>query len=256
MDNDNKAVGIGSALLVVVIGAGIYFYKFAATAPPPVAPAPASAPAPAAPAAPPAEPLPKLEESDDFIRSKAAPLSTNPDFAAWLKTDDLIPRFAAAVNMIEQGKDPKDSLSFMAPRKKFKAHKKGADFFADPGTYARYDAAAGAVASIDAAAAARTFEKYKPLFQAAYQGLGEERGDVKDAVVRAVQKLLQTPVIAGPVPLKEKGLVYAYADDALERLSPAQKQLLRMGPKNQAAVAAKLREFALALGVPDSSLPK
>jgi DUF3014 family protein len=50
--------------------------------------------------------------------------------------------------------------------------------------------------------------------------------------------------------------VYAYVDDSLERLSPAQKQLLRMGPKNQATIQAKLREFTLALGVSDSSLPK
>jgi hypothetical protein len=254
VDNDNKAVGIGSALLVVVIGAGIYFYKFAATAPAPVAP---EAPAPAeAPAAPPSEPLPKLQDSDGFIRVKAASLSTDPVFAGWLKTDDLLSRFAAAVNMIGQGKVPKDGLSFMAPHKKFKVRKKGDKFFADPSSYARYDAAAGAIGSLDAAATAGVFQKYKPLFQEAYQALGEQKGDVQDAVVGAVRELLKTPVIAAPLPLKEKGIVYAYVDDALETLSPAQKQLLRMGPKNQATIQAKLREFARALGVPDSSLPK
>jgi hypothetical protein len=254
VDNDNKAVGIGSALLVVVIGAGIYFYKFASTTPAPAAPA---VPAPAeAPAAPPSEPLPKLEESDGFIRTKAASLSTDPVFAAWLKTDDLLPRFSAAVNMIAQGKVPKDGLAFMAPHKKFKARKKGGTFYADPSSYARYDAAAGAIGSLDAAAAGAVFQKYKPLFQESYQALGEQKGDVQDAVVRAVQELLKTPVAAGPVALKEKGIVYAYVDDALESLSPAQKQLLRMGPKNEAAIQAKLREFARALGVPDSSLPK
>ena len=244
MDNDNKAVGIGSALIVVVIGAGIYMYKFAATAPAPIAPMPAPAEAPAAP---PSEPLPKLEESDGFIRTKAAALSTDPMFAAWLKTDDLLPRFAAAVNMIGQGKVPKDSLSFMGPHKKFTARKKGGNFIANPSSYARYDATAGAIASVDAGTAARLFQKYKTLFQSAYQGVGEA-GDVQDAVVRAAQELLKTPTVSGPMPLKEKGIVYAYVDDALEHLSPAQKQLLRMGPKNQAAIQAKLREFTQALG--------
>jgi hypothetical protein len=250
VDNDNKAVGIGSALLVVVIGAGIYFYKFAATAPAPVAPA---APAPVvAPAAPPAEPLPKLQESDGFIRSRAAALSTDRTFAAWLKTDDLLPRFAAAVNMIAQGKVPKDGLSFMGPRNKFRAIKKDGVFYASPASSARYDAAAAAIGSLDAAAAAGLFQKCKPLFQEAYQGLGEQKGDVRDAIVRAVDELLKTPAVPGPVPLKEKGIVYAYVDDALEGLSPAQKQLLRMGPKNEAAIQAKLREFERALGAPET----
>jgi DUF3014 family protein len=254
VDKDNKAVGIGSALLVVVIGAGIYFYKFASPAPAPVAPAaPASVEAPAAP---PSEPLPKLQESDGFIREKFGPLTSDPAFASWLKTDDLLSRFAAAVNMVGQGKVPKDGLSFMAPHKKFKIRKKDGKLFADPASYSRYDGVATAVGSLDAAGAAALFQKYKPLFQEAYQGLGEQKGDVQDAMLRAVQELLKTPVPASPAPLKEKGLVYAYVDDSLESLSPAQKQLLRMGPKNQAAIQAKLREFARALGVPEASPPK
>ena len=258
MENDNKAVGIGSTLLVVVIGAGIYYYRFAAPVPVPVAPAP-EVPAPAvvaAPGAPPTEPLPKPEESDGFIRSKAAPLSANRAFAAWLKTDDLLPRFTAAVNMIGQGKVPKDAFSFMAPHGKFKVRQENGSFFADPSSYARYDAAAAAVGSLDAAAAARLFQKYKSLFQEAYQALDERKGDVQDAFVRAAQELLKAPLVESGRPLKEKGLGYAYADDALERLSPAQKQLLRMGSKNQAKVQTKLREFVLALGVPGSQLPQ
>jgi hypothetical protein len=246
---DNKAVGIGSALLVVVIGAGIYFYKFAATVPPP-APAAAEAPPPgvSVPDAAPAEPLPKLEESDGFIRSKAAPLSADPVFASWLKTDDLLARFAASVNMIGKGKVPKDGLSFMAPRKKFKARKRDGLFYADPSGYARYDAVAGAVASIDAAAAVKVFQACRPLFQQAYQGLGERGGDVQAAVERAAQVLLEAPEAGSSAALKEKGIVFAYVDDALESASPAQKQLMRMGPKNEAKIQAKLREVLRALG--------
>ena len=144
----------------------------------------------------------------------------------------------------------------MTPNRKFKVRKKGGIIFADPSSYARYDAAAGAVGSLDAAVAAKFFQKYRFLFQEAYQGLGEQTGDVQDAFVLAARELLKAPVVEGGIPLKGKGLGYAYVDDVLERLSPAQKQLLRMGPKNQATIQAKLREFTLALGVPDSSLPK
>ena len=42
---------------------------------------------------------------------------------------------------------------------------------------------------------------------------------------------------------------YHFADPALEALSPAQKQLLRLGPGNARRVQAKLRELAPALGL-------
>jgi hypothetical protein len=248
MDNENKAVPIGAALAVVVIGAGIYLYQFASRTPAPAAAPPLSQPASAqAPAAAPAEPLPKLEDSDAFIRGKAAPLSSDPAFAGWLKTDDLIPRFAAAANMIARGKVPKDGLSFLAPHRKFAVRRRGGVVTADPKSFARYDAAADAIGSVDAAAAAALFRKCEPLFQEAYQQLGEQKGDVRDAVLKAIGELRGAPAAPGDAPLKEKGLVYAFADDALERLSPAQKQLLRMGPRNEKKIQDKLGEFARVL---------
>jgi hypothetical protein len=47
-----------------------------------------------------------------------------------------------------------------------------------------------------------------------------------------------------------RGAVYSYAKPALENLSPAQKQLLRMGPDNVKRVQIKLRELRDALGDP------
>jgi hypothetical protein len=44
-------------------------------------------------------------------------------------------------------------------------------------------------------------------------------------------------------------------DPALEGLSPAQKQLLRLGPKGVQAAHDKIRELAAALGLPPSKLP-
>ena len=49
---------------------------------------------------------------------------------------------------------------------------------------------------------------------------------------------------------------YTYEDARLESLSAAQKQLLRMGPRNVRLVQAKLREIAPYLGIATESLPK
>jgi TRAP-type C4-dicarboxylate transport system substrate-binding protein len=92
------------------------------------------------------------------------------------------------------------------------------------------------------------FQACRPLFQQAYQGLGERGGDVQAAVERAAQVLLEAHEAGSSAALKEKGIVFAYVDDALESASPAQKQLMRMGPKNEAKIQAKLREVLRALG--------
>jgi hypothetical protein len=49
--------------------------------------------------------------------------------------------------------------------------------------------------------------------------------------------------------------LYTYANPSLEELTPAQRQFLRMGPRNVRIVKAKLREVAGFLGIPDSALP-
>jgi hypothetical protein len=254
VEDENKKVGIASAVLVLVLGGVFYYYKTiwsAAPAGPAISGGMSAVSGEA-----PGEPLPKLEDSDGFVRPKAEELSSDATFRSWLKTDDLLSRLAAALNMIGAGKVPKDGLSFMAPRRKFSVLKKGGAIYSSPASDARYDAVATAFASIDAPKAAALFQRYKRLFQEAYRGLGENNGDVQDAIARAAKVLLAAPAGGAAAALKEKGLVYAYADDSLENLSPAQKQLMRMGPANEAKVQAKVRELALAIGVTEAQLAK
>ena len=61
------------------------------------------------------------------------------------------------------------------------------------------------------------------------------------------------PILEADVPVKRvvrAVVVYEYADPRLEAMTPAQKALLRMGPRNVPRVQAKLRELAAALGLP------
>jgi hypothetical protein len=59
-----------------------------------------------------------------------------------------------------------------------------------------------------------------------------------------------SPAIEDAPPLVAHVKRYEFADVGLESLSDAQKQLLRMGPKNAALVAGKAREMEAALGPP------
>ncbi len=193
--------------------------------------------------------LPPLEDSDAFVRENAASLSGAPAFKEWLKLESLIPRLGAAMVQITDGQVPRDTFSQFGPRGKYRVLKKDGKLVPDPAGWARYDAFAAMVASVDAVAAARLFEKLLPLFDQAQRGLGETPG-AREAFLTAARSLLAAPVPEGEVVLKEgkKGISWVYADEKLEGLSPVQKQLLRMGPKNQALVQAKLKAVVLALG--------
>ena len=55
--------------------------------------------------------------------------------------------------------------------------------------------------------------------------------------------------------LTPKVVSFAFADPALEKLSPAQKHLLRMGPRNVRAIQHQLRAMAEALAPPAPAEP-
>lgn len=242
----------------MVAGGGAWYFtmKKAPTAPPPAVEAPAAvAPAPVA-APSPAEIFPKLEESDAWVRGKAAGLSSDARFEAWLRPNDLLARFAAAVNIVAAGRVPVEGLAFLRPRRKFAPREIDGRFFVDPKSYERYNAAADIFASLDTVAAANFFRTARPLIDAAWANLGEGRTNVLDGVVRASRQLLAAPVLPARTELRpcEKGITFCYSDDSLEQNSLAQKQLMRMGPRNQRKMQAKVRELARVLGASEESL--
>ena len=125
---------------------------------------------------------------------------------------------------------------------------------ADPRSYDRYVRIADAVASVDPRAAARVYATLKPRIEDANRDLGTQQ-PFDHTLERAIVALLATPVVDAGESLKPKGIGYGYADERLESLTAAQKQLLRMGPRNVRVIKAKLREIALALGIPAAHLP-
>jgi hypothetical protein len=69
-------------------------------------------------------------------------------------------------------------------------------------------------------------------------------------------ELLRTPPVGEDTRIVPHGASYAFEDEALEKLTPAQKQLARMGPRNARVIQDKLRQIALAIGIPSDRLPQ
>jgi hypothetical protein len=256
------AVGptIAVVLLLAAIGAAIYVaFRWQPTHPPSAAATPA---APVIANAPPAlgaagEPvtIPPLDASDSVVRTLVQALSESPAVMAWLPTSGLIRNFTVVVSNIADGATPAKHLTSLRPASAFRVVEQGGDTYVDPRSYDRYTRIADAVASIDPAAAARLYGTLKPRIEEANRELGVQNASFDRTLTRAIVALLETPVVDSPPRLKPKGIGYAYADERLEQLTAAQRQLLRMGPRNERVIKARLREIALALGIPATQLP-
>jgi hypothetical protein len=255
----SPGVWIAAAVLLAAIGVAAYIAFVWKDRPAPAATA-SAAPAAAATASPPlggkgdAITLPPLDATDTLVRTLVQGLTESAAVMAWLPTNGLIRNFTVVVSNIAEGPTPAKQLKVLKPAAPFRIVSRDGSTLVDPRSFDRYNTIADAVASIDPAAAAKLYATLKPRIEDAQRDLGT--ADTFDKTLeRALIALLSTPAIDGSERLKPKGIGYGYADDRLETLTPAQKQLLRMGPRNERVIKTKLRAIALALGIPPSHLP-
>jgi hypothetical protein len=252
-------VVVGLLLIVTAVAAYFVFGRHPGPAP---ATAPVAAPSTAAPL--PEKPLggeadssaiPPLDASDAAVRTLVRALSESPAVVAWLSTDGLIRNFTVVVGNIAEGVTPVKHLKGSRPASPFQIITRDRVPYVDPRSYDRYSGIADAIATLDPAGTARLYATVKPRVEEANRELGSVDQSFDRTLEKAIVTLLKTPIPPSSPPLKLKGIGYAYADDRLEDLTAAQKQLLRMGPRNVRIVKDKLRAIAVALGIPADRLP-
>jgi hypothetical protein len=244
--SSRRAALVVGAVVLVLIAGYLYYSR-------PSAPKQAGNEAPATPAAKPAAPaddfehlnLPALDESDALVRERVGALSSHQLVKTWLATSGLIRNFVVVIENISHGMNPSSHLRVLKPAGTFKVTMRGAQTVIDPQNYDRFSRIAEAAGSIDARAAGRLFNSFKPLLQMAYDELGNQE-PIDRAVERAIGVLTTVPVVDRDIAVERtgEGIGYRYVDPKLEDLNGAQKQLLRMGPKNVRVIQEQLRQFA------------
>jgi hypothetical protein len=193
--------------------------------------------------------LPPLDRMDGFLRPLLAALSSRPELANWLATDDLVGQLAFAIDQASAGASPARDFKVIAPASKFVTGGRGSRHTMDPAGYRRYDGLVQTVTSIDASSAAKIYKTIRPRLNEAYHRMGNQNSDVDNALRKSIDILLDTPVVKDPIAIVEDGKAgWAYDDGELEGLLPTQKQLLRMGSANVDRVLVWLRAFQAALG--------
>jgi len=198
--------------------------------------------------------LPPLNDSDAFAKKSATGVSAHPRVAAWLATDNVIRNFVVAVDNIASGATPAARMRALRPAGTFRVREGRGALFIDARSFERYASIADAVDSIDPQSAAQLCGTLKPRLADAYAELGRE-GSFDVALEKAIVALLRTPAVGPDTRVVPAGASYAFEDETLEQLTLAQKQLARMGPRNARLIQDKLRQVALAIGIPAERLP-
>jgi hypothetical protein len=256
-DGQRRAIVAGVAVLVLVL-AGLAWWMRARQAPGAEmqriaeAVATPARPSPSVPRSPVATELPSLDELDPTVRELIGQVTSSPLLTTWLATGNLTRQVAALVDGEVSSRLSLRSLAPLRPTGSFSVVQRQDRTTIAPASYARYDALASLVASLDTATVVRVYRTLAPRLEEAHAELGEDR--TFDGALRAgLTRLAQTPVPEGPIAVVPRGGLYAFADPRLEALSPAQKLLLRSGPANARRIQAQLAAIAAALGPPTAA---
>ena len=229
----------------------------AATAPPePLTPAapdipPAPEPPPATPPEniieEPAPPPLTLADSDPQVQELLQQAEAPPLYEQALEAGSLLERSAALVSGAHRGFLVDQAMPVPPPQGRFKAEQAGEYYYVDPASYNRFNAYVTAAEAVEPAAVVNAFQRFRPLLEEAYAGLGFPAEDFDNALIASLDMVLATPVIRTPQALERDVVTYHYVDESLENLPPLQKHLMRMGPDNLERLQAVVAEWRAAL---------
>ena len=190
--------------------------------------------------------LPPLDASDAFLRDMVASLSHHPLIERLLVTNGIVRAATLAVEQIGDGRTPVEPLKPLRPASRLAVVGTETGRI-DPRSYARWDAATSSLVTINPSDAAQFYVNVKPLFDAAYRELGHPDGDFDTSIVRAIQKLSDTPRLTTEPELLRRPGYYEHKDPTLASLPPVQKQFLLLGPDNRQKILSWLTRLATAL---------
>ena len=193
-------------------------------------------------------PLPKLDNSDDFIRERLLLINNKPEFAKWVKADDLLRRTAIYVDGLSNGVVLSKIFPLTAPEGLFATHSSDGTVWLNAGNYERYGRTVNTITNLPMDSMGKLFHFIRPLLENAFSEMGYNPRQMDGIILHAIDVILATPIVVEPIKLTRDSVVYKFADPALESLLPLQKQLLRTGPENTKRIqqqATALREALL-----------
>ncbi|HEY7884043.1 MAG TPA: DUF3014 domain-containing protein, partial [Cellvibrionaceae bacterium] len=189
--------------------------------------------------------LPNLNESDAFISEQLQPLA-EPRQLGLIVSEELVRKLVRAVMGAAENRLVNQYRPVMSPLPNLEVEQISsgpeAEYRLKTSNYQRYDDHIALMQAIPPATLAKRYRDLQPLFEEAYAEQGLE-GDFDEVLLKAIDQLLATPEVEGPLRLTRPAVMYKFADPRLERLTDPQKLLLRIGPEHRARVKAYLTDL-------------
>jgi hypothetical protein len=191
--------------------------------------------------------LPSLDDSDGSMLGAVEGLIGKSAVEQFVVPKDLVRHVVVAVDNLTTEKVAERIRPLKPTPGSFVVSGSEEALVLDPANYERYQGFVQLIRTVDTGTLIATYKRHYPLFQEAYASLGHPPEYFNDRLVEVIDHLLATPQIPGPIALAQPGVLYVFADPAIESRSAGQKALIRMGSENAAAVKAKLSELRSAL---------
>jgi Protein of unknown function (DUF3014) len=251
----DKAIWWSAGIVIAAaIAIGVY-YRYYSPVPATPAPNPAVTAPPAAPPVPaiqhpiPPEagqqqaPLPPLDQSDPVVRDSLTGLLGKPAVAKFLVPHEIVRDVVVTVDNLPRKKVAAELRPVQSTTGDTAVDTQAGQTILSDQNYARYAPVMQVVSAMDPKALAAIYFRLYPLFQQAYENLGYPGKYFNDRMVLAIDSLLATPDVTGPIYVVRPKVFYQFSDPKLEALPAGQKLLIRMGPQNAGIIKAKLQQF-------------
>ncbi len=188
------------------------------------------------------KPLALLAESD--AQFKQTLLQASSEFLPYLEGEQLLKKIIRVLNDFSQAQRLYKHVQDFKLSESFVATQDDKGWFIADKSYQRYDALVSGFVGVENAQILEIYDFFKPLMQQVYAEFSyPEQYTLEDLIQKAMAEMLATPAIEGRVALKRPGVLYKFADNSLEQLSPVQKQVIRMGPENTRKLKRKLQSL-------------
>ncbi|MDB5808078.1 MAG: hypothetical protein JWN94_200 [Betaproteobacteria bacterium] len=189
------------------------------------------------------KPLPALDKSDATLRAALNDLVRDTSLVNLFQPNEFVRRVAATVDNIPRQKIAQRIIATKPAPGTFAVTGKGDNLEIAPHNAARYAPFIRLMNAVDTEKSVGVYIHFYPLFQRAYEELGYPKSYFNDRLIAAIDHLLATPDVKGPIKLVRPKVFYLYADPNLEALSAGQKTLIRTGNENAVKIKAKLRDL-------------
>lgn len=188
-----------------------------------------------------------LDISDQAIKQALITTLQLPLLSTLVVNESIIANMVASVVNTANGKLPENVTVLNAPKQKFSVFTQGDNQFITPESFTRYNVYAQTFSDIEVESLLRLLNDYNTEIITQFEQITPPNSDFNDTLAIAINELLDTPTVSLPIAVESDSVMYRFVNPQLESLSPAQKQLVRMGPDNMRIVKRKLRELRDAL---------